>query len=207
MTTFEKIKTSVECGDIFLFHGPGLESRIIEDIDGTAFSHVAMGIRLPNHQRPLLWTSDEITTISDQLDHGKRSGVHLLDAESVFELCMKRRYKNQQHYRFAWRKLTIERSSAFMQSLETFMREVDGRAFPSLTQMAAHFAEGEMDISTNSRTYYCSELATATYKQLGLLPSDTLINSLSPGDFSSRHELPLQNGATLASETWFSGHL
>ncbi|WP_457674257.1 hypothetical protein [Thiolapillus sp.] len=204
MTTWNDISGNVDSGDIFLFHGPGLESEIIEDVDGTPFSHIALGVRLPGHQHPLLWTSDEITTLTDQLDHGKRSGVHLLDAKSVFELCMKRRYSNGKHYRFAWRRLHVDRNARFMKALEDFMRDVDGRAFPSLEEMAAQFAEGKLDIGTNTRTFYCSELATDTYVHLGLLPADTLINSLSPGDFSSSNRLPLQSGATLDRELWFT---
>ncbi|WP_456446246.1 hypothetical protein [Thiolapillus sp.] len=204
MGTWSDISSTVESGDIFLFHGPGPESEIIEDIDGTAFSHVAMGVRLPGHEQPLLWTSDEITTLRDQIDHGERSGVHLLDARSVFELCMKRKYGKDQHYRFAWRRLHTQRNQTFMNALENFMRDLDGRAFPSLEQMALHFAEGKMDIGTNTRTFYCSELATDTYVHLNLLPADTLINSLSPGDFSSSFSLPLQDNASLDDEVWFT---
>jgi hypothetical protein len=204
MSSWTDIGNNVNNGDVFLFHGPGAESEIIEDIDQTPFSHIALGIRLPGHDRTLLWTSDEITSLADQIDHGERSGVHLLDAEAVFKLCMKRKYKNGQHYRFAWRRLHADRNGRFMNKLENFMREVDGRAFPSLEQMALHFAEGKMDIGTNTRTFYCSELATDTYVHLSLLPGDTLINSLSPGDFSSSNPLPLQQGATLDKEVWFT---
>ncbi|WP_456373909.1 hypothetical protein [Thiolapillus sp.] len=204
MSSWTDISSKVDSGDVFLFHGPGAESEIIEDIDQTPFSHVALGVRLPGHDRPLLWTSDEITSLQDQIDHGERSGVHLLDAEAVLELCMKRKYSNGQHYRFAWRRLHANRDRSFMSSLESFMRDVDGRAFPSLEQMALHFAEGKMGISTNCRTFYCSELATATYVHLALLPADTLINSLSPGDFSSSNRLPLQNGARLDQEISFT---
>ncbi len=203
MKTWADISNTVDSGDVFLFHGPGLESEIIEDIDHTPFSHVALGVRLPGYEHPLLWTSDEITTLTDQLDHGKRAGVHLLEAKPVFELCMKRSYSNGKHYRFAWRQLHADRNARFLSALEHFMRDVDGRAFPSLEQMAAHFTEGKLDIATNTRTYYCSELATDTYVHLGLLPADTLINSLSPGDFSSSNHLPLRNGASLDPEIMF----
>ena len=204
MGTWSDISEAVDSGDIFLFHGPGLESEIIEEIDGTAFSHVAMGVRLPGHDQPLLWSSDEISTLRDQIDHGERSGVHLLDARSVFELCMKRKNGKGKHYRFAWRRLHTQRNQKFVNALENFMQDLDGRAFPSLKQMALHFAEGKMDICTNTRTFYCSELAADTYVHLDLLPADTLINSLSPGDFSSSSRLPLQDNASLDDEVWFT---
>ena len=204
MTTYSDIKDKIQTGDIFLFHGPGLESELIEVVDGTSFSHVAMGVRLPGHTEPLLWTSDEIVSLTDQIDQGKRGGVHLLDAKSVFEVCMERKYKNNKHYKFAWRSLeNVARDDAFMKLLETFMREVDGRAFPSLEEMVIHFIEGKLGIETNTRTFFCSELATDTYVHLELLPSDTIINSLSPGDFSSAHKLPLQKGAQLGNEVFF----
>ena len=203
MNTWADISGVVDSGDVFLFHGPGLESEIIEDIDHTPFSHVALGVRLPGYEHPLLWTSDEITTLTDALDQGKHSGVHLLDAASVLKLCMQRHYKNGKHYRFAWRRLHADRDLDFMNALETFMRGIDGRAFPSLEEMALHFAEGKLGISTDTRTLFCSELATDTYINLGLLPADTLINSLSPGDFSSSSSLPLQQNAKLDKEVWF----
>ncbi len=197
MPLYEDISPFFETGDLLLFHGPGPLSRFIEDCENAPISHAATIIRLPNHDRPLLWTSDELKDIVDVLDGKKHEGVHLLDLQAVLNITSSRKFHDGQHYTYFWRKLNCDRNEAFMQSLDAFMKSVDDDAFPSLFNMFFHFAEGRLGIATQSKSFFCSELVTATYKSVGLLPADLLKNSLSPGDYYTGHGVDLQNGATL----------
>ncbi len=204
MVNYNSIADNFQSGDLILFHGPGPESELIEVIDHTPFSHVAMVIRLDGYTKPLLWTSDEITTISDVLDGKKEKGVHLLDLGAVLKFCSTKTSRTGAHYKYCWRKLEYQKPADFMEKFEQFMHQVDGTAFPSLEAMALHFFAGKLGISTGTKTMFCSELATDTLVHLDLLPSDTIINSYSPGSYAAGQGLQLLHGARYGDEVDFS---
>ncbi len=200
MNTYSSIVDDLSTGDLILFHGPGPESELIELIDHSPFSHVAMVVRLPKYEQPLLWTSDEIVTITDVLDGKREKGVHLLDLAKVLDFCNHKTAKNGKHYKYTWRKLDYDKPDDFMDLLTQFMKKTDGTAFPSLEAMALHFLAGKLGISTGTKSMFCSELITDTFVHLNLLPSDTIINSYSPGSYAENHDLKLLDGASLAQE-------
>jgi len=203
---YSAIKDDLATGDIILFHGPSAESEIIEKIDHSPFSHVGIIVRLEGteHNRPLLWESSEITELTDFETGGKRSGVHLVDLEKVLQHCLNHPSKSGKKYTFAWRKLDAGQTENLKKNFENFMSQVDGRAFPSLAQMAEHFLEGRMEIKSNMRTYFCSELASDTYMNLNLISKEHPPNYYSPGSFSEEHfELEMLNGAQLDPEKYF----
>jgi hypothetical protein len=201
---YNSMKQLIATGDLILFHGPGPESELIEAIDHTPFSHVAMVVKLPRYDKPLLWTSDEIVTITDVLDDKRQKGVHLLDLASVLQFCNHKTAKSGARYTYTWRKLDYDKPKTFMQLLEKFMQHVDGTAFPSLEAMALHFFAGSLGISTGTKSMFCSELITDTFVHLNLLPPDTIINSYSPGSYADGQHVQLLNGATLSPEVAFT---
>lgn len=203
MQFYQSISANMKTGDLILFHGPGPESVLIEKIDHTPFSHVAMVIKLPGHQQPLLWTSDEITSIVDVIDHKEAKGVHLLDLADVLNFCAHKPSKTGAKYTFTWRQLMYQRPADFMSLLERFMKNVDGTAFPSLEAMALHFMAGKLGISSGTHSMFCSELITDTFVHLDLLPKDTIINSYSPGSYAEGQNLKLLLGAKMGPEIPF----
>lgn len=205
MIPYDQIADQLQTGDIVLFQGVSLESRLIEDIDRSRYSHVGIAVRLPGYDGPLLWSSDTIATLKDAVDNRPQAGVHLIGLRET--LTFLRNETNSQKkppYTFARRALTTSRDAGFDQALEAFMRSVDGRAFPSLKKMAEHFIEGSLGIKVSLRTFFCAELAADTYVHLGLLPKSRLINSYSPGTFAQGHGLQLTGGAALGPEQAFS---
>ncbi len=207
MTTLNTIISELSTGDLILFHGFGIESEIIEFVDDSPYSHVAMVMKIPElSDKPLLWSSDEITTLNDFLNSGLHAGVHLMDLRSVLDLTASRTNKKNQHYTYSWRKLNYNKNESFMKTLETFMRSVDGRAFPTLEGMAEHYAEGKLGKRANQKTFFCSQLATNTYIHVGIFPNSLIDNSVAPGDFGDNHssKLPWQNNASLAKEVHFT---
>ncbi len=201
---YKIIEQDLSTGDLILFHGPGPESELIEKIDHTPFSHVAMVVRLPKHDKPLLWTSDEIVSITDVLDDKREKGVHLLDLANVLKFCNQKTSKSGAHYSYTWRQLNYTKPENFMSLLEQFMQKVDGTAFPSIEAMALHFLAGKLGISTGTKSMFCSELITDTVVHLSLLPPDTIINSYSPGSYAEGQHLHLLHGAKLANEVAFT---
>jgi hypothetical protein len=203
-STYAELSGRMQTGDILLFNGPGFESGAIEWEDGTPYSHVAIVVRLPEHPRALLWTSDEISAITDALDSKKAPGVHLLDLEKVLQDCMAMKFAHGQIYHFVWRALVdVTRDALFMQKLESFMHSVDGAAFPSFAKLVEQFALGKLDIKTSLTSFFCSELASDTYMHLALLPTNLPPNHYSPGSFAQSKNLQLLGGASLGVETPF----
>lgn len=203
---YSSIKDQMQTGDIILFHGPSAESVLIEKLDKSPFSHVGIVVRLEgtDHNRPLFWESSTIQDLNDYLEGAARSGVHLVDLEEVLDYAMAEKPVDGQHYQFAWRKLDPGSNTDLLNKMLAFMRTVDGRAFPSLAEMAIHFAEGRGDIKCNDRTFFCSELASDTYINCGLLSTEHPPNYYSPGSFSKEHdELKLLNGAQHVTEQYF----
>lgn len=201
---YNAIKQLITTGDLILFHGPGPESELIGKIEPPPFSHVAMVVKLPKYEKPLLWTSDEIAAITDVLGDKRQKGVHLLDLASVLKFCVHQPSKSGGQYSYTWRKLNYHKPPNFMNLLEQFMQHVDGTAFPSLAAMAVHFFAGSVGISTGAKSMCCSELITDTYVHLNLLPADTVIHSYSTGSYAEGQHLPLLDGATLDPEVAFN---
>ena len=53
---------------------------------------------------------------------------------------------------------------------------------------------------SDSKGYFCSELAALILKQLGLLPNNISSSQYWPGSFSAEMKLPLIHGAYLGDE-------
>ncbi|MEO1655086.1 MAG: hypothetical protein AAFU64_16180 [Bacteroidota bacterium] len=182
--SYSKIASSLRTGDIILFSCPSTISKVIDTVEDSPYAHVGMVIRLPNHPRPLFWESSHVDVIDDEIKDVGSEGVHLIDLEKLIDLC-------QSHYKcsyFALRHLYPSLGHKEMAKLEKYMRELDGREFPSIFGMIMHFLEGKLGIKTSERTFFCSELLTATYKELGVIKNDVLVNSLSPANYSAEHE-------------------
>jgi hypothetical protein len=205
VTSYAQIADQFQTGDIVLFEGVSLESRLIEDIDRSRFSHVGIAVRLPGYDAPLLWSSDTIATLKDPLADKPEAGVHLIDLrETLTFLLNETTTQKKPPYTFARRALTADRSVKFYQDLQAFMHTIDGRAFPSLAKMAEHFLEGNLGIRVSLRTFFCAELVADTYEHVGLLSNKRLVNSYSPGTFAQNHSLTLLSGASLGAEQPFS---
>ncbi len=207
MKTLKEIISYLSTGDLILFHGFGIESEIIEFVDDSPYSHVAMVMKFPElSKQPLLWSSDEITTLKDFLNDGLHPGVHLMDLQSVLDLTASRTNKKGQHYTYSWRKLDYSKLPDLMPQLESFMRSVDGRAFPTLENMAKNYLEGKEGKRANQKTFFCSQLATNTYIHLGIFPETLIDNSVAPGDYGDKKspKLPFAKDANLQPEVPFT---
>ncbi|MBS1536610.1 MAG: hypothetical protein JST20_02530 [Bacteroidetes bacterium] len=205
---YSSLVSQFQTGDIILFDGPSFESVVIEFVDKSPFSHVGIIVVDSSlSSKPLFWQSAGIKTMNDPLINGMRSGAQLLDLESVLAYVMKQPNSFGVNYSFCYRPLNYTRPSDFASQFDTYMRSVDGRAFPpTMEVMGYNYIIGQFKKAADRATYFCSQLASETYMEMGLIDSSPWPpNSYSPGNFSTENEkLPFTTGVSLGTEIPFS---
>jgi len=82
--------------------------------------------------------------------------------------------------------------------MENYARQVDGRSFsyPVELAMPYDYYEGAIKgIQTADNSFFCSKLASQTFKEAGIIALDTPTNAILPGHFalpSGLAENPIQ---------------
>ena len=66
---YDEIRDTLMTGDIVLFHGLGWESDIIQVVELSQWTHVAMVVRAPEIDYPLIWESTPLQFIEDKTIH------------------------------------------------------------------------------------------------------------------------------------------
>jgi hypothetical protein len=196
---YAEIRDTLMTGDIVLFHGLGWESDIIQVVALSQWTHVAMVVRSPEIDYPLIWESTPLQFIEDKAIHKKKAGARLVSLDERLAVAVEKRL----YSRFAVRRLEVVRSE---EMIETLIKFISGKVhylpFPSDWKMMLAFIRGWLLMEEKSTTYnvYCAELVAETYKQMGLLSHDLPSNSFLPKDFSSKVALTLLKDAKLGEE-------
>jgi hypothetical protein len=194
---YEALEPRLRTGDVFLFHGASLRSKVIEDATLSEFSHVGMIVRPDPGKSPLLWHTDP-RPITEDLDDGQRhGGAQLNDLSEAMAIMTDPRFGDTP---FA-RQLVVERSPGFEDAALQSIAAMDGTAFPSLLKIVQEWVLGHLHVATSGRHMYCAEVLATTYQHMGLLPAEPPPNAYAPNDFSLQHEkLRLLCGASLGPQ-------
>ncbi|MEJ2622709.1 MAG: hypothetical protein P8163_21440 [Candidatus Thiodiazotropha sp.] len=81
LKTLDEVAPTMSCGSVLLCSGTAAESRLIEEVDHTDFSHSAMIVRFRDDHQLYLWTADTVDKMEDQIDKESdldHPGTHLL---------------------------------------------------------------------------------------------------------------------------------
>lgn len=109
----------------------------------------------------------------------------------------------QYHHRVVYRKLVYPgKTKEKLQALEKFLQAAKGKRYSlklgkfvkrnDLTDFDENIKEG--------KTFFCSELVAAIYKNLGILSKERAASNYWPVDFSEKTKLRMLNGAYLEQE-------
>lgn len=192
-----------QTGDILLFQGHSSESRLIEFVTGSKFSHVGMVLRDPSKPRPMIWQAGPDPVISDDPDpetgtvHG---GAQCGWLDEALKLMDSQSYRDTPF----WRPLTgVTRDAGWVKAILGCIARVEGTPFPPIWEMFEEGFEGDLKIATPTSTLFCAQLVALSLQEIGILPpDDPPANWYDPKRFSEEFdELPLQGGATLG-QTW-----
>jgi len=207
LKTLDEIKASIPSGSVLVCSGTAPESRLIEEVDGTDFSHSAMIIRLHDDEELYLWTADTVDKMPDHIHKMKNEdhpGTHLLKLrEYLSKLDEYYPSPDGSKYRFAVARL--EGVEVNQKQLWEVMYEYDGTPFPPTKEEFEHFLEGQLDIDSGMQNSFCAQMVANTYQKMGWLKTDHPPNHYDPGAFARTESInrELINGARLAKPEYF----
>jgi len=207
LSSLDEIADSISCGSVLLCSGTAAESRLIEEVDHTDFSHSAMIVRFHDDHELYLWTADTVDKLEDQIhkesdpDH---AGTHLLVLKD-YVASLDKFYPSPDgsKYRFAVARLRGVHIDE--KKLWSVMYEYDGTPFPSTKQEFVHWVEGQADIDSGMLNSFCAQMVANTYQKMGWLKLDHPPNHYNPGSFAKTREInsEMTGGATLEQPQYF----
>lgn len=199
---YRDMRNELLTGDLVLMQGLDIESEIIEVVEHSPWSHVAMVIRISGIDPPLLWESTPLHFLEDIVLHSKKSGARIVSLDDrLLTAGMKKLYKA-----FALRRLKVRRTRVMMDKLRNYIENVHLLPFPTDWELATSYFKGRfLGEKESFKSLFCAELIAETYMYMGLLPFDHPPNWYSPKDFSSEVQLPLLKNAQLQKEIIISG--
>lgn len=207
LQTLSEIADSIPCGSVLLCSGTAAESRLIEEVDGTDFSHTAMIVKFHGHASLYLWTADTVDKLDDQMDKmadKKHPGTHLLVLKDYLSK-LDELYPSPDgsKYRFAVARLTNVQVDE--KKLWSTMYEYDGTPFPPTKQEFLHWLEGQLNIDSGLTNAFCAQMLANTYQKMGWLKKDHPPNHYNPGSFAKTDQInkELQGGAKLKKPQYF----
>ena len=184
----------MKTGDLVLFSGRYEESKLIEKLEHSPWSHVGMVVKLPDDDQPLFWESTTLTNLAGELFQDHMQGPKVV---ALYQR-MKQYGRDLKPYvpaRFAYRKLDVAHTEAMIDSLSKMFTKDHGLPDPSEWKMIVEVAESRLlNIRSRLSTFFCSELIADSYVKMGLLPADRAVNAYIPKDFTSAGHLPLLKG-------------
>lgn len=191
---FASVKDSLKTGDLILFHGVQVTSKLIEIIEWSFWSHVGMVV-LPQDiglsgEEPLFWES---TSSGDGLmdylsGKPKESGPMLVSLGERIRVDLNQHYDT--HFKVKY--LNRPMDPGELQKLRDFMTKAHDRGFPSAENALKYYIEGRSyNKQSPEKEVFCSELTAETFVELGFFSSDYVANGYCPDDFDKGSNLPV----------------
>lgn len=207
LPTLDQIKPSIPCGSVLLCSGTAPESRLIEEVDGTDFSHSAMIVRLDHHDELYLWTADTVDKMPDAIHKMKNEdhpGTHLLVLKDYLAN-LDKYYPSPDGSKYRFAVARLEGVTVDQKKLWEVMYAYDGTPFPPTKQEFEHFLEGQADVDSGMQNAFCAQMVANTYQKMGWMKTDHPPNHFSPGAYAKTEEInqELTGGARLAAPVYF----
>ncbi len=192
---YSEIKNKLQTGDLVLFSGKYSISKLVERLEHSKWSHVAMVVRIPDIDELLLWESTALTNLPDEIYHDNKTGpkvVKLLDRLRTYGSDVSPYVPPE----YAIRQLEVERTPEMLSELSNLFCNLHGIPNPGEWKMILEVLEGRIfNIKSKLDNYTCSQLVAESYIAMGLLSGKRATNGYMPMDFSSDGNLKLLKGS------------
>ncbi len=179
--SYQEIRPLLQTGDIVLFSGVRLFSRLIKIVTRSMWSHIAMIVR-DDKDNVLCWESSG----------GKGVVEHSFADEYKFSEQIRRSTAAGEVV--AIRQLFLERSKGMLDAYFSFRDEAKGRPYERDKIEFLNAILGVELVAEDLSSLFCSELIAETYKRMGLLDPSISSNKYAPKDFSNDGTILLLNG-------------
>lgn len=190
--SYEEIRGQLQTGDVVLFKGKGWISWLIEKW----CSLVSCGKRVKSSHVGWLWVErGRVLLHESTMIRGGFKGVRLIPFSEVVETYSGR----------IWiRHLQTKRTPSFMKKFKAFVSETLGKPYEEdpfqLIRSCWFFTRSKKE---DKKSYFCSELVAAGFKELGLICTEAASNDFAPYEFeqgSKIDSLLAQKGKASLSE-------
>ncbi|MCU7840374.1 MAG: hypothetical protein KZQ94_13470 [Candidatus Thiodiazotropha sp. (ex Troendleina suluensis)] len=207
LNTLDEIADTITCGSVLLCSGTAAESRLIEEVDHTDFSHSAMIVRFHGDPKLYLWTADTVDKMEDQIhketnpDH---PGTHLLFLKDYLAN-LDKYYPSPDGSKYRFAAARLSGVDVDEKKLWSVMYQYDGTPFPPTKQEFLHWIEGQVDIDSGMLNSFCAQMVANTYQKMGWLKLDHPANHYNPGSYAKTREInsEMKDGACLERPQYF----
>jgi hypothetical protein len=197
---YEDIAKNINTGDLILFAGRDIDSKIIRRFIKTKWCHIGVAIKIPDWDIILLWEYSPTATLSDSLHGHKRRGVQIVPLE---------RRLGEYSGEFSIRHLKdvdIEDEPLLKKTFVRYKKEVQHRyrehGIINGWKFRIEFAIDAiksifMKKSTNKKAINCAHMVAELYQQMGLLerfPKGKNSWEFTPRDFVDEANISLKRG-------------
>jgi hypothetical protein len=173
---YSEIRGELKTGDLILFSGNDLLSKLIQLVTGSQWSHVGLVLVLHEYDFITLWESTTLSSEPDLITGLPRRGVQMVQLssrlasyEGSFALKALNEPVDWAEHKLADLRLRLNGRDYERSPNELFKSVYDGK-----------WGENKPDVSS----VFCSELVVEAYKELGLLGTATPSNEYTPADLS-----------------------
>jgi hypothetical protein len=203
----DAIADSIPCGSVLLCSGTAPESRLIEEVDGTDFSHSAMIVKLHEEPQLYLWTADTVDTLPDRIDKiadEDHPGTHLLVLNDYLA-SLDQIYPSPDGTKYRFAVARIRGPQVDEEKLWSVMYKYDGTPFPSTQDEFLNWFKGQADIDSGMTNSFCAQMVANTYQKMGWLTTDHPPNHFNPGSFADTDKINgyMTGGAMLDAPQYF----
>ncbi len=168
---YQEVRHELKTGDIFLFWGKGLVSRLIE-VSGP--SHIGMVVKVSGWDLVFCWESTTLSDVAD-MDSGQRcNGVQLVPMSERIA-----KFKGD----VTWRRLVQPLSEYEICTLIDMRRTWRGKPYEKnkLNLLRAFLRPSKLVEDT--RSVFCSETVAEFMRRAGRLPGGTPSSAYIPNDW------------------------
>ena len=185
---FDAIRHQLQTGDILLFSGRSLISRLIRLFTRGRWSHIGIIVRDVASDDLFLWEATSNNTISDvEFGHIPR-GVQLVSLEEKL-----RSYNGIAAVRFLE---GVERNAKMMKRFRWLFKRL--RRAPYRNYLVEYLNIGIRGNRRAANCAFCSQLVAEAYMRMRLLRLERPSAFYTPNDFAKDRSLPLKHGKLTA---------
>ena len=193
--SYSEIRNELNTGDIILYSGSSVASKLIQWASGSRWSHIGLVIKLEEYDLLTVWEATPASNVKDIFSNTIRKGVQLLPLSERIHA-----YDGSISIR------KLQGNTLSVDSLKNLMllrKELKNKKYEqSKTELLKSLYDGPWGKNEKEdlSSVFCGELVAEAYQRLLLLDEKKVSNEYIPADFGEGRLTRLNNGFYLSEE-------